>query len=1190
MRLLLKRIEMQGFKSFADKTILEFVDGATAVVGPNGSGKSNISDAIRWVIGEMSAKSLRGSNMQDVIFAGTETRKPVNYAEVSLVLDNSTHVFDIEFDEIIVTRRLFRSGESVYQINKANCRLKDIHELFMDTGLGKDGYSIIGQGNVSQILSTKAEDRRSLFEEAAGISKYKYKKDEAQKKLTNTEENLVRINDINLELEGQLGPLKNQSEKARKYLELYSEFKTLDVNLSLVTLAKNKTSMEEADKLYNSVDDELKDLRTKESETESKISRLYEEQKKKDDEKTEKNNLLIENEARGMSNENDISIADNNIKNNNEMLKRIDDEIENINIKNDERREQINHLRKKISETESQAKTMLADFEAIQAQNTDIASMQENLYSEIENLKSQAIEKLNSAATQKEKITGIENLRSNFLERREIVETEIESHKKGIADTKAEIEEDTRQIEQKKEKLEKIRKSVEKQRSAEEQLSDTINLLLRNMNSLNAEYQAKISKKRMLEGMENDYAGYARSVKTVLKAEELRRRAIYGTVSGLIEVKKEHVVAIENALGGTMQNIVVESEEDAKAAIEYLRKTSSGRATFLPITSVRGKTLDNVSEVQKCEGYIGLACDLITYDKKYDGIIKSLLGRVAVVDNIDNAISLSKKFGYRFKVVTMEGDILNAGGSMSGGSVNKQSGFLSRAAEIKTLAGEITELSDKLNEQKNKKEKAEQDIKTVNNQLSSYVSLMREYEDEILRLENTCEHLKNSLVSGGDTEKNYKIELVQIEENLSSSSEEIAKLLSEVRSLENESSKIQKKVEELEEKYRVITEEKEAKSKDIVEQTMKLAAMQKDVEMNRMQIDDINSEIELSLKDISLKEQDKTSIFETNKRLMIEKEEKIKLIEEIKSLSDKYRVQISSIDEQKAKIVDTLKEIQNSNKDLTDKLLHLQQELSRVDAKRIKLNMERENILNRLWDDYELTYSSAEEIGTEVEDEKKAFKRLGELKSGIKALGSVNMDSIEEYKAVKERYEFLTAQKTDLEKSKENLNQIINSMQELMQEHFEKQFKVINESFTEVFSELFGGGKGKLYLTDPENMLESGIEIEVQLPGKGLQNINLYSGGEKSFIAIALLFAILKVKPTPFCILDEIDAALDDVNVSRFATYLKNYVDQTQFIVITHRRGTMEAANILYGVTMQEKGVSKLLSLHIDDVDEDLVK
>jgi chromosome segregation protein len=1189
-RLFLKRLELQGFKSFADKTVLDFTDGATAVVGPNGSGKSNISDAIRWVIGEMSAKSLRGSNMQDVIFAGTETRKKVNFAEVSLVLDNSEHVFDIEFDEVIVTRRLFRSGESVYQINHANCRLKDIHELFMDTGLGRDGYSIIGQGNVSQIVSTKAEDRRSLFEEAAGVSKYKYRKEEAVRKLAAVEDNLVRVNDIALELESQLAPLQRQSEKARKYLELYTEFKALDVNLSLITIDKNKVAAEEADKLYAEVEDELNDMRAKESDTERKISSLYDESKLKDEEQAAKNRELVENETKVSTTKNNISIAENNIKNNHTLLKRIEAEIDAINKKNEERKNQITTYEQSIETKNNEAQIILKQFDIMQADNSDIASKQEKLHNEIETLKGDAIELLNEVSSQKAKISGIENLRSSFLERREVVESEIKSFKEGIENTENEIKQAEEQIAQKREKHQKLKTSVEQRQESADKLNGEINNIVTKFNNLNVEYNSKTSKKRILEGMENDYSGYARSVKAVLKADELKRLSIYGTISGLIDVKKEYVTAIEIALGGALQNIIVESEEDAKTAIAYLRRTNAGRATFLPVSSVHGRIIDNVNSVSKMQGYIGIGCDLISYDKKYDGIMKSLLGRVVVVDNIDNAIAMSRAFGYKFRVVTLEGDILNSGGSLSGGSVNKQSGFLSRATEIKTLSKEIVALADTLKQMKSQKETAENDLRIINNQLSSYIPLLREYEDEILRLENTSEHLKQTLSTGGSTEQNYQNELTQIEKQLSESSEEIALLLQNVRSKENEAAKKQEQVEKLEDEYNSITAEKEEKAQSLMDETLKLGSLEKDIQLIKNNISSTENDIKHAEDEIIAKENDKERICRENDELYNQIREYEKLAEQTKSLSEEIRKQINVIDEQKAKIVETLQSIQNSNKDLTDKLLQLQQELSRVDNRRTKLNIERENTLNRLWEDYELTYNAAVEIKTEVEDEKAAFARLSELKAQIKSLGSVNMDSIEEYKSVKERFEFLTTQKEDLEKSKDNLNKIISSMEELMEEHFTKQFSEINESFGKVFRELFGGGKGRLYLSEPDNILESGVEIEVQLPGKGTQNINLYSGGEKSFIAIALLFAILRVKPTPFCILDEIDAALDDVNVSRFATYLKNYIEQTQFIVITHRRGTMEAATILYGVTMQEKGVSKLLSLHIDDVDDDLIK
>lgn len=1186
----LKRLELQGFKSFADKTVLDFTDGATAVVGPNGSGKSNISDAIRWVIGEMSAKQLRGSNMQDVIFAGTESRKRLNFAEVSLVLDNSEHVFDIDFDEVIVTRRLFRSGESVYQINRANCRLKDIHELFMDTGLGRDGYSIIGQGNVSQIVSTKAEDRRSLFEEAAGISKYRYRKEEAARKLTSVEENLVRINDITTELEGQVGPLKKQSEKARKYLDLYTEYKALDVNLSLITIDKSRIAGEETDKLYSEVEAELSDMRAKSSQTELKISAIHEDNSKKDREKDAQNESLRQNEAEMSELAKDISIAENDIKNNNANLKRADDEIETINRRNIERRAQIESDKALIDGKNSEAQEILTRFDALKSDNSDMADKQEEMHNKIESLKSDVIELLNGVASERAKIGGMETLRQNFIERRETLEAEIKNFKEGVENTENEIKEAEAQIKEKREKRDKVRVTVERHGANAEKLNEEIRALVGAFNDANVEYNSKVSKKRILEGMENDYSGYARSVKAVLKSEELKRLAIYGTISGLIDVKKEYVTAIESALGGAMQNIIVESEEDAKEAIAYLRRTNSGRATFLPVSSVRGRTLDNANAVSKSRGYIGIGSDLISYDKKYDGVIKSLLGRVVVVDNIDNGIAMSREFGYKFKTVTLEGDILNAGGSMSGGSVNKQSGFLSRATEIKSLGKDIVTLADKLKELKAKRETLENDLRVVNNQLSSYVPLLREYEDEILRLEAASEHMKQSLENGGGTEQNYTNELEQIEKQLSGSSEEIALILQSARSKQNEADSKQKEIEELEESYNELVSQKEEKSQSLMDETLKLAALENEIKSLNSKIAETETEIQNSVNDIAVKNADKERIQRESEGLYGKIAEKEKLIAQKQQISEDIKARIAKIDAEKEKNGEALQLIQNSNKDLTDKLLNLQQELLRLENKREKLNAEGENTLSRLWDEYELTYTTALEIRTEVENEKEAFARLATLKAQIKSLGSVNVDAIEEYTAVKERFEFLTTQKTDLEKSKDNLNKIISSMEELMEEHFTKNLEEINKSFSQVFRELFGGGSGKLYLSNPDEVLQSGVEIEVQLPGKGLQNINLYSGGEKSFIAIALLFAILRVKPTPFCILDEIDAALDDVNVSRFATYLKNYVDRTQFIVITHRRGTMEAATILYGVTMQEKGVSKLLSLHIDDVDDNLVK
>ena len=1186
----LKRLELQGFKSFADKTVLDLGQGVTTVVGPNGSGKSNISDAIRWVMGEMSAKSLRGSNMQDVIFAGTETRKQVNYAEVNLVLDNSDNMFPIEYDEVVVTRKVYRSGESSYQINHTDCRLKDIHELFMDTGLGRDGYSMIGQGNVAQILSTKAEDRRAFFEEAAGVSKYKHRKDEAVRKLMSVDENLVRIDDITTELERQLGPLENQSKKARKYLVLYEEYKGLDVSMSLINLQKNSELIKKATELYKSISDEMQDLKSKETEIESQRNELYLKSSKKDEEQSQKNNELIENEARLMSVSNEISIAENDIKNNETLSTRIDNEIKDIEEKNSLLKTRIDEIMSSIEAYEIEKKDLMMSFETIQQANVEIYEGLTSCRKLIDEMKEELILKMEQLSIEKAKVSGIENRRLSIIERKEILENELNNFGLGVENTKKEIEETTELIAEKTQKAEVMKIRVNTQEEKISSLKEEITTLEKDISQIQVSLNSKSSQKRILESMENEYEGFSKSVKTVMTAPELKKAVIFGTVSGLINVEKKYVTAIEIALGNSMQNIVVQSEEDAQIAIEFLKSTKGGRATFLPLSSASAKDMDNVNEISKCSGYLGIASNLIKYDKKYDVVMKSLLGRVIVADTLDNAISIAKKFKYRFKIVTLDGEFLNTGGSISGGSVNKTSGFLSRAVKIKELGKEISDLTNNLKDLTAKSDKLNQDVNNSKIQLDTYAPLLREYENEILLAKNNLEHLNSTLSNSGSSQLSLKDELERIEKELSSSTDEVAIQINSTRCVERAINELNEKISVNEEEYNKISAQKDLKSQQLMDETMRLRAIEQDIENKKEAYESLLSTIDENKKILLKKSEDKQEIVKLNEDLSAKIEAKKLEIEDIKNISSAIKSQIELIEKEKQNIVDGLKDITNDNKDLTDKLINLQQELSRAEAKQIKYENDSESIIIRLWDEYELTQTDAEQIANPVENYDETKQRVLELKNKIKALGSVNLDSIEEYTNSKERYDFLTEQKADLEKSKDNLNKVISSMQELMEEHFQKQFVEINKAFARVFNELFGGGKGRLYLSDPDDVMESGIEIEVQLPGKGLQNINLYSGGEKSFIAIALLFAILEVKPTPFCFLDEIDAALDDVNVSRFATYLKNYLNSTQFIVITHRRGTMESSNIMYGVTMQEKGVSKLLSLHIDDVDDDMLK
>ena len=1186
--MLLKRLELQGFKSFADKTVLDFSSGVTAVVGPNGSGKSNISDALRWVMGEMSAKSLRGSNMQDVIFSGTEKRRRVNYAEVSMTLDNSSHLFPVDFEEIVVTRRVYRSGESVYQINRAACRLKDIHALFMDTGLGRDGYSMIGQGSVAQILSTKAEDRRSIFEEAAGVSKYKYRKEEAARKLAGVDENLVRIEDIVSELEKQVEPLFRQSEKARKYLALYEDMKRLDVNMSMRMLEKNNSLYEEADTLFKEAEEELDGLKAIESETEEKINALYSKSRRTDEEQNEKHQKLRECETKSMSYANMISMAENDIKNNRAMVTRIDEEIASSLERNDERRKSITSLNEEIAQKLRLCEELKQRIEDSAADEEGREQERRGLLERIDKAKAEMLSCVETMAHKRTAYAQMETKRKADLERCRALELEIQSFDKGIEETRKSIGRIQEDIETKDKKRQKLCTVLEGDEQKISALRAECEKISAELNRLSVEYDSARSKRQILVDMENDYEGYARSVKAVLKARELKELGIFGTVASLIEVDERYVTAIETALGGALQNIVTESENEAKTCIEYLRKTKSGRATFLPVSSVKGRILENAEIVRKEEGYIGLGSELVRYDPRYKGIFTSLLGRVAVVDNIDNAIRISRRFGYKFRIVTLRGDVLNAGGSLSGGSGGKTGGFLSRAAEIKRLAALLEQQKSQIVASKQSGMKLQEELNEVKERAVSYRQVIRSYEDELLRLGSELEHLHSSLDASDGSRESREQELEELSRSLAASADDSAEAVAAIREEENRRTALEKETEELSSLLKRAEEDRERRSDEAMQDKMELAGIEKDIEALRAKVSSLEEEISFTQQTNISKEEDKKRIAKVNEGLAARIEDNRELMQNVNSLCEEIKKQLVSLDARKEEIVGRLKQMQSSGKELTDKLLAMQKELSRLDSRRVKLELEKENITNRLWDDYELTPAAAYEYMEDITNEKEATEQLKSLKSQIKALGSVNMDSIEEYKNVKERFEFMTAQKDDLEKSKKDLEQVIRSMDELMKEHFSRQFAVINESFEKVFRELFGGGHGRLYLSEPDNVLESGIEIEVQLPGKGLQNINLYSGGEKSFIAIALLFAILNVKPAPFCILDEIDAALDDVNVSRFATYLKNYLDDTQFIVITHRRGTMEAANVLYGVTMQEKGVSKLLSLQIDEVDEDM--
>ncbi len=1186
--MILKSIEIQGFKSFADKIYLDFNSGITAIVGPNGSGKSNIADAIRWVMGEQSIKSLRGNRMEDVIFSGTESRKALGFAEVAINLDNESGVFGTEFREIRVSRRLYRSGESEYYINKANCRLKDVHELFMDTGLGRDGYSIIGQGQIDNILSTKSEDRRHIFEEASGISKYKYRKTEAERKLEKTAENITRIEDILGELSTRLEPLRIQSEKAKEYLVLRDEMKDLEINLSIIDIEKKREDLKKLEENIKIYDNQMRAIKAEISESDRKVEALYEEIAALDgktDACRQKQDALKE-----LSHEiaNRISLAKNEISH-------FESSIERLKEENAESDNKAADLDEKITELNNGLKNLNSQREALKISEDKLAEKTRKADSDIsersaalEKLRSDAVEKASELNGCKSRISSLDILRENFETRKKTIQSELENKdtsafeiNQKLSNLKSSIEDCTEYIEELKRET---NKTDEAYGAKNAEMQDRINRKNRDAISL-SEHKSAI---KMLENMERDFEGYSRGVKGVMNAfkKGIFRAGIHGPLSQLIKTDKKYITAIETAMGSAAQNIVTDTAEDAKNAIKYLKDNRLGRATFLPISEIRGRKIDT-SVAEKLAGYIGTAAELVKCDSIYSETVENILGTTAVADTIDNAIAMGRKCGHRFRIVTLGGDVVQAGGAMTGGSAPKTSGSLSRANEIDELKAKVKETEKKIVDHTKHINRLSMEAADLLEEIKNNNNRLSEKNEEAVRLKSEYEHLEALMASTDADREKMASEL----EDLKTQTD---KITAEIEQTENTAQKLESEIEEL---NKVITErgsdfdrvsgENERLNRELLDLTIKRNSVMKDIEQTNDKIRIANDE-KSALISSKVSRLDEIRNYESR---ILDYQDKIKEYEketeENKAASEDLEAEIANLIKKRKDTEQNVKTSQDSVKDVRDSLLKLTNLHAKAQSGYENTDAELEEIIDHLWEEYELTYTDAkEDRRLDDFDKTAAAKRIGELRRKIKNLGNINIDAIEEYKDVKERTDFLTEQIDDLNKSKRELNGIITEMTAVMKQRFSEQFAKINQSFNSVFSELFGGGRAKLSLSDPDNVLESGIDIEAQPPGKKLQSLMLLSGGEKALSAIALLFAILKVRPTPFCVLDEVEAALDDVNVYRFAAYLKQYSKNTQFVVVTHKRGTMEAANMLYGVTMQEKGVSKLLSLNIDEVSQ----
>lgn len=1186
--MVLKYLEIQGFKSFADKTRVTFNNGLTAVVGPNGSGKSNLSDALRWVMGEQSNKTLRGSNMEDVIFSGTKSRKPQGFAEVSLCIDNTDRTLGVDSDEVIISRRYSRSGDSDYRINHANVRLKDVNELLMDTGLGKDGYAMVGQGKIAEIVQSKSDERRIIFEEAAGISKFRSRKNEAQKKLNAAEDNLVRLRDIVQELEDRVGPLKAQSEKAKQFLVLAEERKTLEVSVWMRSLETANVQLKDHDDRILARQLEHTEMEETVTELETRIASVYEEMQtalvaidtlRREKEETEQEiaNLTAT-----------IAVLENDGQHNAQNRERIEKELKAFWQSNQEFETTLNARLADITSIQTELEAL--DAEILKLEDAQQALLQKGdgvddsrsaLSRELnELLIRQSNQELNAArlsATQQEERERFEqNTKQRVFQQDELAQTE-----RDLQDAESFL----KRLEEQKESLQNMLRGYHmKQQSVQE----SVRSAKAEQETLQLQVKEKLQRARVLQDMENSMEGFAHSVKQVLsRGKNGALRGILGTVSQLIAVPEEYSTAIEIALGGTLQNIVVENEQNAKTAIRFLKQENAGRATFLPLTSVRGNRL-STNQFADSEGYVALACDLVQFAPEHRAVVDSLLGRIVIAEDLDAAVVIAKNNGYKFRIVTLDGQVVNAGGSMSGGSKNRSQGFFSRKTEIAALRAEAEKQQAQAEKSAAGLQEVEQEYAKIAAKIQAIQSELQVISEDTIRCESEMKRLQ---MAG----KQQQTLLTAMEEELENFERRLNDLQQQEQTAREEMQEAEAKANSSREELARMEGERSEQEQQIQQMTQTLSAArfkrlerQKDIESEHRMIEELKQRNQdLLQQEHLLKEQ--IAALEEQSAMIVSQVEGYRAT--VTNRKERIAVITTSVEErQKARtaLEAETNHLRDRERDLSVQKERLAQEIARFEEKKIAVQKQYDDIIRKLWEEYELTKAEAEHFSEPLDDVNAANKRLNSLRAQIRALGSVNVAAIEEYAEVSERYEFLSKQVRDVEHSRQELLRMIGDLTAQMRTIFEENFTQINRHFQRIFVELFGGGRAELLLTDPEDPLGCGIEIKVEPPGKIIKNLTSLSGGEQAFVAIAIYFAILYVRPAPFCVLDEIEAALDDVNVSKYAAYLRQMSGKTQFILITHRRGTMEEADTLYGVTMQDEGISKLLQLQVSEIEHQL--
>ena len=1184
----LKALEIQGFKSFPDKTVLNFGEDITAIVGPNGSGKSNISDAIRWVMGEQNSRQLRGAKMEDVIFGGTEKRNQMGFAQVTLVIDNTEHIFPTrEEAEVAVTRRYYRSGESEYYINKQSVRLKDVNELFMDTGMGREGYSIIGQGKIDEILSVKSGERREIFEEAAGISKYRHRKEESERKLERTEENLVRINDKIAELELQVEPLRAQAETAKKYLVLRDELRVLEISVWLEQLQNIRTA-----KLKLESDAELAAEECRRAQ--AALDASYEEsercgqQVRQNDMDAEALRARLNGlESAVGEEESAVAVLRTGVTHNEESLRRLEQELADSDSRRDNLQGQIDGQLARAADIDAQLTAMEQELDALLHQAQELADSAKGAAAETETLRAREAMAVAAAADGRAQLSAITAGAAEIAQRRETVEQELSAVRGKLENSEKESKENRRALRDAQEEAQAVQNIIQghslKMDSRRKKAEDAAAAKLK----LTMDAAALDDRIRLLTEMEKEYEGFSKAVKTVMQAAEKNTlRGIHGPVAGLMTTKQEYALALEIALGGALQNIVVDREEDAKSAIGFLKQRDGGRATFLPLTAIRGAELRE--DVSGEYGFVGVASRLVQHEAQYDNVFRDLLGRTVVVEDLDSGIAMARKYRNAFRIVTLDGQVINRGGSMTGGSASRSSGVLSRANELERLKAAQGALHGKLNEAAQQAEAAQRELQKAEYELQVAKDQQRKAADEVLTLQGRQDHYDLLLESLRLSCETMEQELSGLDRRETDGRGRMAGIQADITAAEDRAAALRQEMRD-----------KLAGQTDLTEQTNQLAQAVSDKKADQAALSAEKDSVLRSVEDLRGLQADMVSDrAERDRRVQEYRQANEKALADMAghqaALAEKndraaqLRQRLEDLGQAKLALEQQRDQNGRDSRACNDTLLQTMQAYNKLQQKLENSGMEEGQILEKLWERYELSHSDAMEQRIELESVPKATRRIAELNREIKALGTPNIGAIEEFDRVNTRYTYLSEQRSDVEQAKEELLGIIDQITQQMTSIFAEQFQLLNESFQETFLELFGGGKARLELEDENDILNCGIEIKVQPPGKQLKTITLLSGGEKAFVAIALYFAILKVHPTPFCVMDEIEAALDEANVVRYARYMRRIAGKTQFIVITHRRGTMEEADVLYGVTMQEKGVSRILTINLNDMAKEL--